>query len=194
MKVPPEPAPGERGDAQLVVAVARCRQDALAEVYRRHGPAVFALARRVTGDPSAAEDVTQEVFLKLWNAPDRFDAARGSLRSFLLAQSHSRSVDLVRSRAVRSRREENDARATANAAYDLEREVWDLAVADQVREAMATLPTEERSAIELAYYEGYTYREVAAILSQPEGTVKSRIRSGLRRMRGSLAESGVRDR
>jgi RNA polymerase sigma-70 factor (ECF subfamily) len=195
MSVDPESvaAPGDLGDAQLVVAVARCREDALAEVYRRHGPAVFALARRVTGDAAAAEDVAQEVFVRLWNQPDRFDAARGSLRSFLLAQSHSRSVDLVRSRAARARREEHDARATANAGYDIEREVWDLAVADQVAQAMSSLPTEERAAIQLAYYEGYTYREVATILSQPEGTVKSRIRNGLRRMRSSLVESGARE-
>jgi RNA polymerase sigma-70 factor, ECF subfamily len=193
MTVPPEqaPSPDGLGDSQLVVAVARFQEDALAEIYRRHGPAVFALARRVTSDVTAAEDVTQEVFLRLWRQPDRFDPARGSLRSFLLAQSHSRSVDLVRSRAARARREEADARMTANAGYDLEREVWDLAVADQVAQAMAALPSEERAAIELAYYEGHTYREVASILRQPEGTVKSRIRNGLRRMRNALVERGA---
>ena len=119
---------------------------------------------------------------------------RGSLRSYLLAQAHSRAVDIVRSRAARARREERQARAAANAGYDLEREVWDLAVADQVAQALASLPTEERAAIELAYYDGHTYREVATILSQPEGTVKSRIRNGMRRMRSSLAESGARER
>jgi RNA polymerase sigma-70 factor (ECF subfamily) len=179
-------------DAQLAVAIGRFRDDALAEAYRRHGGAVFALARRVTGDSGDAEDVTQEVFLRLWNQPDRFDADRGSMRSFLLAQSHGKAVDLVRSRTARARREERDARATASAGYDLEHEVWDLAVADQVAEAMAALPDEERSAIELAYFRGHTYREVAVLLEQPEGTVKSRIRNGLRRMKGSLSESGVR--
>jgi len=118
-------------DAQLAVAIGRFRDDALAEAYRRHGGAVFALARRVTGDSGDAEDVTQEVFLRLWNQPDRFDADRGSMRSFLLAQSHGKAVDLVRSRTARARREERDARATASAGYDLEHEVWDLAVADQ---------------------------------------------------------------
>lgn len=180
-------------DAQLVVAIARFREDALAEAYRRHGGAVFGLARRVTSDATAAEDVVQEVFLRLWDQPDRFDSARGSLRSFLLAQSHSRAVDLVRSRAARARREERDARTTANAGYDLEREVWDLTVADQVAQAVSSLPEEERAAIELAYYGGYTYREVATMLSQPEGTVKSRIRNGLRRMKRSLTESGVKE-
>ncbi len=186
--------PGGLGDAQLVVAVARYGEDALAELYRRHAPAVLSLARRVTGDAGTAEDVVQEVFLRLWNQPDRFDPGRGSLRSYLLAQAHSRAVDIVRSRVARARREERQARAAANAGYDLEREVWDLAVADQVAQALASLPTEERAAIELAYYDGHTYREVATILSQPEGTVKSRIRNGMRRMRSSLAESGARER
>ncbi len=190
----PGAEPGGLGDAQLVVAVARYGEDALAELYRRHAPAVLSLARRVTGDAGTAEDVVQEVFLRLWNQPDRFDPGRGSLRSYLLAQAHSRAVDIVRSRAARARREEREARAAANAGYDLEREVWDLAVADQVAQALASLPTEERAAIELAYYDGHTYREVATILSQPEGTVKSRIRNGMRRMRSSLAESGARER
>ncbi len=136
----------ETSDAQLVVSIARFSEEALAEAYRRHGGAVFGLARRVTGNAAEAEDVTQEVFLRLWNSPDRFDAGRGSLRSFLLAQSHGRAVDMVRSRSARQRREERDARATAHAGYDLEHEVWDLSVADQVAQAVATLPDDERRA------------------------------------------------
>ncbi len=180
-------------DPQLVVAVARFRQDALAEAYRRHGTAVYALAGRVVGDLAEAEDITQEVFLRLWNHPDRFDPARGSLRSFLLTQSHSRAVDLVRSRAARARREEHDARVTATAGYDLEREVWDLTMADHVARAVADLPDDEREAIQLAYFGGHTYREVADLLSQPEGTVKSRIRNGLRRMRRGLSDAGAKE-
>lgn len=188
-----DPHTGDLSDAQLMLAVARFREDALAEVYRRHGSAVYGLARRVTGDRSAAEDVAQEVFLRAWNQPDRFDPARGSLRSYLLAQSHSRAVDLVRSRSARARREEHEARVTVQGGYDLEREVWDLTVAEQVSEAMAALPAQERQAIELAYYQGYSYREVAVRLDQPEGTVKSRIRNGLRRMRQAFTESEVRE-
>ena len=130
--------------------------------------------------------MVQEVFLRLWNHPDRFDPDRGSLRSFLLAQSHSPGGRHRPLPGGPPRREEHDARGTATAGYDLEREVWDLAVADQVTEAMAALPAAERAAIELAYFEGHTYREVADMLSQPEGTVKSRIRNGLRRMRKRL--------
>jgi RNA polymerase sigma-70 factor (ECF subfamily) len=181
----------EMSDAALVVGVGRWRNDALAEVYRRHGGAVFALARRLLQDPADAEEVVQEVFLRLWNAPEKFDSARGSLRSYLLAQCHGRAVDLIRSDLSRRRREERDARQTADRGYDLEHQVWDLAVAERVQDAMASLPVDERRAIELAYFGGHSYREVATLLGAPEGTVKSRIRAGLRRLRVSLTEAGV---
>jgi RNA polymerase sigma-70 factor (ECF subfamily) len=182
----------EMSDAQLVTSIARYSEVALAEAYRRHGGAVFGLAKRVLNNPTEAEDVTQEVFLRLWNQPDRFDSARGSLRSFLLAQAHGRAVDAVRSSSSRRAREARDALRTADSPYDMQREVWDLAVADQVASAMGELPEEERRAIELAYFDGRTYREVAQLLDQPEGTVKSRIRNGMRRMRAVLADAGIR--
>jgi RNA polymerase sigma-70 factor, ECF subfamily len=178
----------DMSDAAVVVAIGRWRQDALAEAYRRHAGAVHALARRVLLDDSAAEEVVQEVFIRLWNSPERFDAQRGSLRSFLLAQAHGRAVDILRSETSRKRREERDARSTAESGYDLEREVWDMAMAERVKQAVGSLPAEERRSIELAYFGGHTYREVAAVLGQPEGTVKSRIRSGLRRLRSHLAD------
>jgi RNA polymerase sigma-70 factor, ECF subfamily len=182
----------ELSDAQLVTSIARYNEVALAEAYRRHGGAVFGLAKRVLQNAAEAEDVTQEVFLRLWNQPDRFDSARGSLRSFLLAQSHGRAVDAVRSSSSRRAREARDATRTAEGTYDMQHEVWDLAVADQVARAMGQLPEEERRAIELAYFDGRTYREVAQLLDQPEGTVKSRIRNGMRRMRAVLADAGIR--
>jgi RNA polymerase sigma-70 factor (ECF subfamily) len=182
----------EVSDAQLVTSVARYSEVALAELYRRHGGAVYGLAKRVLQNAAEAEDVTQEVFLRLWNQPDRFDPDRGSLRSFLLAQAHGRAVDAVRSSSSRRARESRDAMRTAEAAYDMQHEVWDLAVADQVAHAMGELPDEERRAIELAYFDGRTYREVAQLLDQPEGTVKSRIRNGMRRMRAVLADAGIR--
>jgi RNA polymerase sigma-70 factor (ECF subfamily) len=178
-------------DATLVVAIGRWRHDALAEAYRRHAGAVFALARRVLADATLAEEVVQEVFVRLWDDPDRFDPDRGSLRSFLLANCHGRSVDLVRSERSRRDREEREHRARAESGYDVEHEVEDLVVADEVKGALAALPPEERRAIELAYFGGHTYREVALLLAAPEGTVKSRIRAGLRRMQRSLAESGI---
>jgi len=179
------------GDAALVVAIGRWREDALAEAYRRHAGAVFGLALRVLRERGPAEEVVQEVFLRLWHQPDRFDADRGSLRSWLLAQAHGRAVDLLRSDSARREREARDARRSTPAGDDTEREVWDLAVAETVRDALDSLPHEERQAIELAYYGGRTYREVAVELGAPEGTIKSRIRMGLRRMRDTLASGGL---
>jgi RNA polymerase sigma-70 factor, ECF subfamily len=178
-------------DAKLVVAIGRFRQEALAEVYRRHAGAAFGLAQRIVGDRAMAEEVVQEVFLRIWNEPDKFDPARGTLRSYVLAHTHGRSVDVVRSEASRRAREGREARRTAESGYDLEREVLDLTLAEQVRDALAGLSDGERSAIELAYFGGHTYREAAVLLGEPEGTVKSRIRSGLSRLRGALVESGI---
>jgi RNA polymerase sigma-70 factor, ECF subfamily len=179
------------GDATLVVAIGRYRQEALAEAYRRHAGAVATLARRLLGSEALAEEIVQDVFLHLWNDPDRFDAERGSLRSYLLTRAHSRSVDLLRSEGSRKAREERDARRTAESGYDVEREVWDLAVSDAVSTALSQLRDEERSPIVLAYFGGYTYREVADMLEQPEGTVKGRIRTGLQRLRQGLQAAGI---
>jgi RNA polymerase sigma-70 factor (ECF subfamily) len=179
------------GDARLVVAIARRQPDALAEVYRRHAGAVVGLARRVIGDQRLSEEIVQEVFLGLWRAPDMFDPDRGSLRSYLLAQTHGKGVDLVRAEVARRGREEREARLRADSGYDLEREVLDLTMADRVRRTMEALPEQERRAIELAYFGGQTYREVAITLGEPEGTIKTRIRTGLKRMRSSLQEAGV---
>jgi RNA polymerase sigma-70 factor (ECF subfamily) len=103
----------ELSDAGLVVAISRYHQEALAEAYRRHAGAVFGLARRLLSDVSLAEEVVQEVFLRLWNTPEKFDPGRGSLRSYLLAQCHGRSVDLIRAESSRRKREDRDVRQTA---------------------------------------------------------------------------------
>jgi RNA polymerase sigma-70 factor (ECF subfamily) len=179
-------------DAALTVAIGRWRQEALAEAYRRHGGAVFALARRVLGGSPGAEDVTQSVFAVLWDQPQRFEPDRGSLRSFLLTMAHRRAVDLVRSEERRRGREARVA-STAEAPYDLEHEVWDLTVSAHVRDALGQLAPAEREVIEMAYFGGRTYREVAEVLGYPEGTVKSRIRSGLQRLRTTLVATGVNE-
>ncbi len=178
-------------DANLVVAIARYHQPALAEAYRRHGGAVHSLARRILRSDPPAEEITQEVFLDLWQRPEKFDAQRGTLRSFLLARTHGKSVDFIRSETARKRREDRTTRETATAGYDLEHQVWDLAVAEQVKEALGSLPADLRQPIELAYFGGHTYREVATMLGTPEGTIKSRIRVGLGQLRVNLAERGV---
>jgi RNA polymerase sigma-70 factor (ECF subfamily) len=181
----------DASDAALVVAIARFREEALSEVYRRHADAAFGLAVRVLRDRALAEEIVQEAFLKLWQDPERFDPARGSLRAFLMANVHSRSIDAVRAEVARRAREGRHERLQPEPDYDLEREVGELLLAERVRAACAALSDDERQAIELAYLEGHTYREVAVLLDQPEGTVKSRIRVGLRRLRDTLVESGI---
>jgi RNA polymerase sigma-70 factor (ECF subfamily) len=181
----------EASDAVLIVAVGRWRQDALAEIYRRHAGAAFALARRVLASREDAEEVVQEVFVRLWNHPERFDPARGSLRSFLLAQVHSRAIDGLRSDTARRAREDRSSRLTATRDYDVELEAADMIVAENVRAALHVLTDNERKAIELAYFGGHTYSEVATMLQTPTGTVKGRMRAALTKLRRELAAAGV---
>jgi RNA polymerase sigma-70 factor (ECF subfamily) len=178
-------------DSRLVGAIVDHDERALAEAYRRHGGSCFALSRRVLFDRALAEEVVQEIFVRLWNRPERFEPERGSLRSFLVAQSHGRSVDLLRAETARRRREEREARQRISDPVDLDREIINLNEAEAVQSALASLPEAERAAIELAYFGGHTYREVAALLDTPEGTVKSRIRTGLGRLREALVGSGA---
>jgi RNA polymerase sigma-70 factor (ECF subfamily) len=178
-------------DANLVVAIARWHEPAMAEVYRRHGGAVYALAMKVLLNENAAEEITQEVFLDLWQHPEKFDSQRGSLRSFLLARTHGKSVDLIRSEESRKQRETKTTRETATAGYDIEHQVWDMAVAEKVKKCVDDLPEEMRKPIKLAYFGGHTYREVAEMLDTPEGTIKSRIRIGLSKLRVNLVENGL---
>ncbi|MGZ4736984.1 MAG: RNA polymerase sigma factor [Acidimicrobiia bacterium] len=173
-------------DAELTEAIARSDEAALSEAYRRHASASRALAMRLVRDRNLADDVVQEVFVRLWTRADRFDTERGSLRSYLLAQTHGRSLDLVRSETSRRRREERDARQVREPEDDVERDVIRNSVVDEVRRALATLPEQERRPVELAYLGGLPYREVAEQLGLPEGTTKSRIRSGLARLRKAL--------
>ncbi len=174
-------------DRELAKLIGERSDAALAEAYRRHSGAVHGLALRLLRERSLAEDVTQEVFLRLWNRPGSYDAGRGSIRSFLLSHTHGRSIDLIRSEGARRRREDRETRFAPIAGPSLEEEVVELARAEKTRQALQMLSENERGAIELAYFGGYTYRQVAAILGAPEGTVKSRIRAGLQRLHGYLA-------
>ena len=179
------------GDAELARLIAAGRQDALAEVYRRHASPVLSMALRLTRNHALAEEVVQEVFVRLWQRIDTFDPERGSLRTFLLSHAHGRSVDLIRSEASRRTREDNESRLVAEAGPSLEEEVVEMRMAEHVRQALAALHPSERRAIELAYFGGHSYREVAELLGEPEGTVKSRIRTGLKRLRGNLTADGI---
>jgi len=185
-----EPQLKDLDDASLVAAVARSDELALQELYQRHGAAVYGLARRVLVDPDRAEEVVQEVFLRLWNEPERFDPTRGQLRSFLNRQAHSRAVERVRSEEARRRREERHDRENVGPAYDVEIEAWELIRSELVKEALDELSDAERQAITLAYFGGHTYRDVAVMLDLPEGTIKSRIRLGLGKLADKLDATG----
>lgn len=182
-----EPQPdqlSEANEADLVAAIAHGDDAAMAEILRRHRPPILAFARRLAGD-ARAEDVCQDVFLRLWQRPDRFDPQRGALRAFLLALTHGRALDVTRSDTARQRREGRDA-AAARPSADPETTVVARSVATDLHAALAALPDVERRPVELAYFGGHSYRTVATMLGEPEGTVKSRIRSGLTRLRREL--------
>lgn len=179
----------ELGDVALVVAVTRRSHDALGEVYRRHGAHVYGLARRVSGD-DWANDVVQQVFLEMWDKPHRYDPDRGSLRSFLLTQAYGRSIDRLRSDGARRAREAACVLVAETAVVSVEPTVLAGSASDKVWRLLNLLPDGQRDAIVLAYFKGYTYRDVAALLRVPEGTIKSRIRAGLTRLRLALCDEG----
>jgi RNA polymerase sigma-70 factor, ECF subfamily len=176
---------GRTRDAELAAQVAEGKRDALEQVYNQVGGAVKATAWRVLRDEALAEDVVQEVFMTFWRQPERYDESRGSLRVFLVTMAHRKAVDIVRSESARLRREERD---PSPVQPDIEEEVWALAVGDKVRTALLELGEGERQAISLAYLEGLSYVDVAKRLGAPEGTVKSRIRSGMKKLSESLIE------
>ena len=190
MGVERDPAYTSLADGDLIVAIESLDEEALGEVYQRHAGAVFSLASRVLVERTHAEEIVQEVFLRLWEHPERFDGIRGSLRAFLLMETHARSVDRIRAEE-RRRERETRAQRDATVSYNLDLELRDLTIAEQIRDAVAELTDQEREAIELAYFGGKTYRQVASLLEQPEGTIKSRIRSGLMRLRTRRQEQGI---
>ena len=152
--------------------------EALAELFDRHGGFVMGIARRVTADHARAEEVLQDVITALWQHPERFEADRGSLRAFLGVQARRRAIDAVRSDSRRRAREERSVcleERVRHCGSGLEDHPGDT-VADSVRHAIARLPREQRQAVEVAFWQGRTYQEVAQVLGIPEGTAKSRLR------------------
>jgi RNA polymerase sigma-70 factor (ECF subfamily) len=165
-------------------------KNALTEVYDQFGSYVFGLAARVIGDRRAAEDVAQDVFLSLWERPEVFEPDRGRLRTFVGTLAHRRAIDFVRREEARRRRAARDA-AGAVSVPDVDEMAIAIVTAEHVRAELERLPDEQREAIELAYFGGRTYRQVADELGIPEGTAKSRMRLGLRRVADALAAQGM---
>jgi len=158
-----------------------------AEIYRDHASAVYGLACRVCG-PGLAAEVTQDVFTRLWTHPEKFDPARGSLRSFLLATANGRAIDVVRSEGWRRGREERTARFAPATSAAADHELLEQERSARIAEALTELPAPQRDAIVSAFYGERTYREAAQLLRQPEGTIKSRIRAGLETLRNALGD------
>jgi RNA polymerase sigma factor (sigma-70 family) len=185
----PPPEQGSR-DADLLRRIAAGERDAVGELYDRFRRPAFALARRILADDALAEDVLQDVFLTVWREPGAFDGRRGSFPSWLMAMVHHKAVDAVRREESQRRRqtlaEEDLVLRSPMGTRDVEEEAESRAVAARVRSALGDLPSAQREALTLAYYGGYTQREVAALTGAPIGTVKTRMLAGMRRLRHGL--------
>jgi len=179
-----------RGDALLVERIRAGDDRALAAIYDEHGGLVYGLARRVARDEQVACDVTQEVFTYLWEMPHRVDLSSGSLRNYLAVIAHRRVVDEVR------RRRADAAEVQAQAEEGSGNPVGEPAGQTDCKEhlsALDMLPAEERAAVQLAYYDGLTYVEVARALGIPEETAKTRLRTGLAGLRTLLANEARKE-
>ena len=162
-------------------------------VFHLYSGACLNFSRKILRSDTKANDVVQNVFIKLFEKPERFDPTRGTLKTFLLTQCRSRSIDLIRSETARSNREKKqsenlDLSRNQNISSSTESIILQLSLSEHIKSALEVLTKDEKSAIVLSYYQGLTYRESAIELDLPEGTVKSRIRSGLKKLKVSLKD------
>jgi RNA polymerase sigma factor (sigma-70 family) len=177
-------------DLELHRRVSNGDRAAFDELYRRYAPAAYGLAVRITAQPTLAQEVAQEAFLALWRAPQAFDPTRGVFRSFFLSLVHHRAVDTVRREERLRKRTERASNLEPIRGEDVADEVVEGAYLGvrrkEVREALATLPPEQRQVIELAYFGGHTQTRIAETLGIPVGTVKTRTLAAMRKMRRAL--------
>ena len=175
-------------DRALVARVTEGDADALEALYGRYGRACFGLARRILADEQFAQDVVQEVFLTVWRDASRFDPSRGGFSTWLLSMTHHKAVDSVRREEnLRKRRTTSELLETREGdAPHVEDQVWSRLRRERVRAVLKTLPDVQREALTLAYFGGYTQREIAGLTGSPLGTVKTRMLAGMKRMKGSL--------
>jgi RNA polymerase sigma-70 factor, ECF subfamily len=181
-----------RGDQEAVRRMAGKDADALAEIYDRHARAVYSLALRIVGEQAEAEDVVQEVFSQAWGQASRYAPDRGPVVAWLLTMTRSRAIDRIRARRARPDAEAADAVQLSGLTDSAQLQDLTLLTREQVgllRGAMAQLPTLQRVAIEMAYFEGLTQSEIATRLDEPLGTVKTRVRLALLKLREALTES-----
>ena len=171
-------------DEELIPLVGRGDAEAFAVLYDRHSRAAYSLAYRMMGERQAAEDLAQDGFLKVWRSATSYRADRGSVRTWILSIVHNRGIDQLRSLASR-RRTQNKVEASVPISQPSEAfaETWRNSQREQVREALGTLPPEQLKILELAYFSGYTHVEISELLDLPLGTVKGRMRLGLKKIR-----------
>lgn len=180
-------ASAPRDEQDLLVDVAGGDQAAFGELYDRVADTVHGVVRRVIGDPAQSEEVTQEVLVEVWRTAVRFDPEKGSARTWIPTMAHHRAIDRVRSeRASRDRTERVGHRDQGRAFDEVSEQVERYMEHDQIRDALGALSDLQREAVELAYYPGYTCREVAERLDAPLGTIKTRMRDGLIRLRDAM--------
>jgi RNA polymerase sigma-70 factor, ECF subfamily len=162
-------------DATLVSAIRAGDEQAMAQLYERCAPVVYSVALRILRDTAAAEDILQDVFMQLWRNPDAFDARRGSLPGWLAVIARNRAID-----SLRKRRAETDiSEVVVSIEPDLVSEAEWSRTLEKIRSALGRMPGPQRSALEMAFFEGLTHSEIAAKTSEPLGTIKTRIRAGL---------------
>ena len=179
-------------DGELVELVAQKDAGALEALYERYGRPAYSLARRILTEETLAQDVVQEVFLSLWRDARRFDAGRGTVATYLLSMTHHRAVDVVRreENLRRWRTSDEGLELEADPKVRVEDEVLTSERRAEVRAALGELPAAQREALLLAYFGGYTQREVAALVGVPLGTVKTRMAAGMRKMKAALRDAG----
>jgi RNA polymerase sigma-70 factor, ECF subfamily len=176
-------------DEALVALAARSEQSALAELYDRYGRTAYGLALRIVRDQALAEDAVQDAFLTIWRTASRFVPERGKASTWILTLVHRRAVDTVR--REQRRRTDSLERAAEPAVEGVEEDAWLRLQRERVQTALRNLPDAQREALELAYYGGFSQSELAERLGQPLGTIKSRMFTGLSRLREQLGEPGT---
>ena len=178
-------------DADLITLVAQGDQGALETLYERYSRAVFSFSLRIVGDAQVAEEILQEVFVRAWQQGGSFQTARGTLITWLLSITHNLSIDEVRRRKRRPQKSESEdpdliLAMLPDESLDVEEEVWLSSLRVSIQQAMQQLPAAQRESIELAYFQGLTQREIAEMLGEPLGTIKTRMRLGMLKLREQL--------
>lgn len=178
-------------DEDLLALIVRRQEVALGALYDRYGRLVYTIALRITGDRQTAEEVVQDVFQNVWQAAATFQPGIGTASSWMMGIARHRAIDAIRSKRerARAREQELDTNWPTTEDQSLDREVAQRLLRDTVRQALQTLPTNQRQAIELAYYGGMTRSEIASELGEPLGTVKTRLRLGLLKLRDLLHDA-----